>query len=215
MTKESDWPSPFTLQLRHNGRDGVSLASPLFTQPFIHTQINENIKAPRHWPLWGEFPAQMASNAENVSIWWRHHEPCERTSREHKPPCDYSCHGIVLRTTYAPGQHLIPWRRLCHIVVRFRWLKVEGIIWYFDGAIHHDAISKTGDVRSYFALSIDMVERIRFCPKCFSMVGRNLPCNRKLRVPCQNWELHFATHAKIYEDSTAEIQPTILMTSSD
>ena len=22
----------------------------------------------------GEFPAQMASNAENVSIWWRHHE---------------------------------------------------------------------------------------------------------------------------------------------
>ena len=25
-------------------------------------------------PLIGEFPAQMASNAENVSIWWRHHE---------------------------------------------------------------------------------------------------------------------------------------------
>ena len=22
----------------------------------------------------GEFPAKMASNAENVSIWWRHHE---------------------------------------------------------------------------------------------------------------------------------------------
>ena len=32
----------------------------------------------RHWPLWGnspatgEFPAQRACNAENVSIWWRH-----------------------------------------------------------------------------------------------------------------------------------------------
>ena len=24
-------------------------------------------------PLTGEFPAQIASNAENVSIWWRHH----------------------------------------------------------------------------------------------------------------------------------------------
>ena len=24
-------------------------------------------------PETGEFPAQMASNAENVSIWWRHH----------------------------------------------------------------------------------------------------------------------------------------------
>ena len=49
-----------------------SPASRLFTQPFIQTQIKENIKAPRHLPL----PAQMASNAENVSIWWRHHGNC-------------------------------------------------------------------------------------------------------------------------------------------
>ena len=41
---------------------------------FIQAQIKENIKAPRHWPLWaeftvaGEFPAQSASNAENVSF---------------------------------------------------------------------------------------------------------------------------------------------------
>ena len=25
-------------------------------------------------PVTGEFPAQTASNAENVSIWWRHHD---------------------------------------------------------------------------------------------------------------------------------------------
>ena len=42
--------------------------------------MKENIKAPRHWPLCGEFtgtgefPTQMASNAENVPIWWRHHD---------------------------------------------------------------------------------------------------------------------------------------------
>ena len=29
--------------------------SRLLTQPFIQTQIKENIKAPRHWPLCGEF----------------------------------------------------------------------------------------------------------------------------------------------------------------
>ena len=29
-----------------------SPASRLFTQPFIQAQIKENIKAPRHWPLW-------------------------------------------------------------------------------------------------------------------------------------------------------------------
>ena len=25
-------------------------------------------------PVTGEFPAQRASNTENVSIWWRHHD---------------------------------------------------------------------------------------------------------------------------------------------
>ena len=46
----------------------------------VQAQKKENIKAPRHWPLCGnspvtgEFPAQMASNDENVSIWWRHHD---------------------------------------------------------------------------------------------------------------------------------------------
>ena len=50
-----------------------------FPQSFVQAQIKENIKAPRHWPLRGEFtghrwnPSQRASNAENVSIWWRHH----------------------------------------------------------------------------------------------------------------------------------------------
>ena len=62
----------------------LSPVSWLFTQPFFQTQIKQNIKAPRHWPLCGEFlpgtgefPAQMASNAENVSIWWRHHSTIE------------------------------------------------------------------------------------------------------------------------------------------
>ena len=32
-----------------------STASRLFTQPFIQARIKEGIKAPRHWPLCGEF----------------------------------------------------------------------------------------------------------------------------------------------------------------
>ena len=63
-----------------------SPASRLFTQPCIQAHIKENIKAPRHWPLCGEFtgtgefPAQMASYAENVSIWWRHHASTNYTT---------------------------------------------------------------------------------------------------------------------------------------
>ena len=47
-----------SLQWRHNDHDGVSNHQPhgrLFTQPFIQTQIEANIKAPRQWPLCGEF----------------------------------------------------------------------------------------------------------------------------------------------------------------
>ena len=56
----------------------------LLQPPLIQTQIKENIKAPRHWPLCGEFtgtgefPAQRAHYAENVSIWWRHHDISKR-----------------------------------------------------------------------------------------------------------------------------------------
>ena len=59
-----------------------SPASRLFTQPFIQAQIKENIKAPRHWPLWGEFtddrwiPRAKGQQRGNVFIWWRLHETC-------------------------------------------------------------------------------------------------------------------------------------------
>ena len=52
----------------------------MFAQPFVQAQIKESIKAPvtglceGYSPVTGEFSAQMASNAENISIWWRHHD---------------------------------------------------------------------------------------------------------------------------------------------
>ena len=66
---------------RHNGHDGISNHQP------HHCLLNclircRSKKTPRphvtgfcvgHSPWIGEFPTQMASNAENVSIWWRHH----------------------------------------------------------------------------------------------------------------------------------------------
>ena len=45
---------------------------------FVRAHIKENLKAPCHWlcggisPMAGESPAQRASNAQNISIWWRH-----------------------------------------------------------------------------------------------------------------------------------------------
>ena len=54
-----------------------SPASRLFAQSFVLAQINENIKTPRHLPLWGEstggFLSQKASKVDSVSIGWHHH----------------------------------------------------------------------------------------------------------------------------------------------
>ena len=47
--------SCITMTSQWVGRRLKSPASRLFTQPFIRAQIKENIKAPHHWPLCGEF----------------------------------------------------------------------------------------------------------------------------------------------------------------
>ena len=48
-------PQTITMASQWVGWRLKSPASRLFTQPFIRAQIKENIKAPRHWPLCGEF----------------------------------------------------------------------------------------------------------------------------------------------------------------
>ena len=72
-----------TLEWRHNGRDSVSNHQPrdcLFNRLFMRrskktSKLRVTGLCAGNSPETGEFPAQMASNAENVSIWWRHHEP--------------------------------------------------------------------------------------------------------------------------------------------
>ena len=70
-----------TLQWRHNGRDGVS------NHQTRHCLLNRLFRCRSkktsmlcvtglcavNSPVTGEFAAQRASYAENVSLWWRHH----------------------------------------------------------------------------------------------------------------------------------------------
>ena len=72
-------PSP--LQWRRNMHDEVSNHQPydcllnrLFRRRSKKTsKLRVNGLCEGNSPVTGEFPAQRASNAENVSIWWRHH----------------------------------------------------------------------------------------------------------------------------------------------
>ena len=77
-----DVESRNTLHWRHNGRDGVANHQPhdCLLKRLSRRKSKKTSKlrvtgfCAGNSPVTGEFPAQMASNAENVSIWWRHHE---------------------------------------------------------------------------------------------------------------------------------------------
>ena len=70
-----------SLQWRHNGHDGISNHQPhsrllnrLFRRRSKKTsKLRVTGLCAGNSPVTGDFPAQRASNAENVSIWWRHH----------------------------------------------------------------------------------------------------------------------------------------------
>ena len=70
-----------SLLWRHDGRDGVSNHQPrdcLLNRPFMRRskktpKLRVTGLCARNSPVTGEFPAQMPSNAETVSLWWRHH----------------------------------------------------------------------------------------------------------------------------------------------
>ena len=73
---------PLTLHWRHNGRGGASYPQPhdcflnrLFMRRWKKTsKLRVTGLCAGNSPVTGEFPAQMASDSENVSIGWRHHE---------------------------------------------------------------------------------------------------------------------------------------------
>ena len=81
------------LRWRHNERDGVSNHQPhdcllnrLFRGRSKKTsKLRVTGLCVGNSPVTGEFPAQRASNAENVSIWWRHHA----YSALHKYPTEH------------------------------------------------------------------------------------------------------------------------------
>ena len=83
---ENDWlmdKQKFSLHWRHNERDGFSnhwrlncVLNRLFRRRSKKTStLRVASLGEGNSPVIGWFPAQRASNSENVSIWWRHYVP--------------------------------------------------------------------------------------------------------------------------------------------
>ena len=115
--------NPTSLRWRHNGQDSVSNHQPLdcLLNRLFRRRSKKTSKlrvtglCVGNSPGTGEFPAQMASNAENVSIWWRHHVliyPNDKSNRAlviyHLPIhitlfASANYHIIVLHTDHKTG----------------------------------------------------------------------------------------------------------------
>ena len=80
-------PLPSSLLWRHSGRDGVSnhQLHDCLLNCLFRLRSKKTSKLRVTGLCAGEFPAQMASNAENVFIWWRHHalRKCQQKPMKH------------------------------------------------------------------------------------------------------------------------------------
>ena len=102
------WIVNITLTSQWARRRLKSPSSPLFTQLFIQVQIKKTSKlrvtglCAENSPGTGEFPAQKASNEENVSIWWRHHGnfQMDANRNEYLRNADGMIHKLEFRITH-------------------------------------------------------------------------------------------------------------------
>ena len=109
------------IKWRHNGRDGASnhqtpdcLLSRLIRRRSKKTsQLRVTGLYAGNSLVTGEFPAQMASNAENVSIWLRHHEKITFgiSTSKWQPFCLGLNVSSYHRITIARKQKLRKWHR--------------------------------------------------------------------------------------------------------
>ena len=111
-----------TLRWRQNGPDSVSNHQPhdcllnrLFRRRSKKTsKLHVTGLCAGNSPGTGDFPAQMASYAENISIWWRHHDKtvCIFCAR---PIVCITCDCTVIITSYySLSPRDVIWRhRMC------------------------------------------------------------------------------------------------------
>ena len=96
----------------------------VFTQPYIQAQVKENTKVRTgNSPVTVEFPAQRASNAENISIWWRNRVlPHLLAMLEQPTSWHLQCFGLLHVIYFSSQDDVINWKHLCGEFTGHRWI---------------------------------------------------------------------------------------------
>ena len=153
------------LRWRYNGRDGVSNHQPhdcLLNRLFRRRSKNTSKLCvtglcTENSPGTGEFSAQMASKAENVSISWRHHHNWFFTWPN-------SCFVEKGMSSWCPFMELLSWCPISLSQVTATLLEIGLVQISTTGVRFSDELQKLGYMTGYQA------RRLVTCPIVFQMI---------------------------------------------
>ena len=177
-----------TLQWRHNERDGVSdhqphdcLLNRLFRRRSKKTsKLRVTGLSAGNSPVTVEFPAQMASNGDNVSIWWRHHMGFCHWG---KPP------ELVRRTGTRRFRRLVPDHEAVSGDLKgmSRWSSSGRWNWYRDKKLRFDHLFINCVERRFSEIAIEVKARMtNYIPqKIMAMI--TYPCPMRASFPIRDW----------------------------
>ena len=205
------WNSEYhsALQWRHDERDGVSNNQPyhcllerLFRCRSKKTsELRVTGLCAGNLPVTGEFPTQMASNAENVSMWWRHHDP--NADQGQKPNANM---GFFLLHTYNANtatttSNFLPQWMLMVLVCSFTMLHIElnTIKYYLIDKAYQNVENYSTMSCQLFAISTateNMSTRMaNVCHKAISISSKQNYSQSKIHFATWNTnELHIHTY---------------------
>ena len=118
-------------------------------------------------PVTGEFPAQMASNPVNVSIWWRHHDAAADDD-------GYGCcvYSYAMMGCYGDYDG---------VVIMMMWWNYDVMRWWFDAMMMVMGIANL--VMRWYILWCDDVIKWNHFPRYWPFVrgihrSRWIPCTK-------------------------------------
>ena len=93
----------------------TTMASQITSLTVVYSTVYSDADQRKHQTGTGEFPAQRASYAENVSIWWRHHDQsCCRWVEALWASCDITVINMIITCNARQFIAVEVWKRSEH-----------------------------------------------------------------------------------------------------
>ena len=189
----SKWKTKEALQWRHNERDGVSNNwhhDCLFSYLFRHRQKKKHQSSPslaylRNSPVTGHIPAQRASNAENISIWWHHHSVRKQIhwclAHIRDIPLSHRVTGIMVGVLQTKFSNVCPLIKVFEAILYFITFVpvIQVTVWSLENQSwleNHYSVTKCGPSSNTHLIWVSL-NIYKYTPKVRKLLNESLKLN--------------------------------------